>query len=641
MRPRVIILEHKHRIAMGWWLLLLLLAAPAAAEDPVYPSPVDLAVTPDGKTLAVAGSGSDALLLFDLPSGRYRTQIPVGRYPAAITLDQRGRLAYVANRDDDSVAVVDLDRQQAVSTLPAGWAPEDLILDPSGRFCFVANGLSNDVSVIDLDRGQEVKRLRAGEHPRALTLSADGSLLYVASLLSHPQPPDRAPVPEVTVIDLTRQAVTARIPLPGANLVYGIAAAPDGSVLVPVLRPKNLVPLIQVAGGWTITNGVAYLPASRLEASAGALSAWSDGQPQTPAVQLLVDRVNRHFADPTAIVVDSQGRYGYLTAGGSDRLVVLDLAAMRQIVTNAGPATRAHLAERLDLAERYVVAEIPTGANPVAVTLSPDGGSAYVANRLGDSVTVVNTATRTMEATLSLPGPSELTAWRRGERLFYSAAPTFNGQFSCASCHPDGAHDGLIYDISPDGLGRNFVDTRTLLGVRGTAPFKWSGLNPDLHTQCGPRSAMFIARSPGFSPTELDDVVAFMLYLPLSPNRYQASHGHLTPLQEWGKTIFERKADNIGQRIPAANRCSFCHSGPRFSNNRAFDVGTRSETDDSGLIDTPPLNNLAETAPYLHDGRALTLEELWTRFNPDDRHGRANDLSKEELNALIEYLKTL
>jgi cytochrome c peroxidase len=53
------------------------------------------------------------------------------------------------------------------------------------------------------------------------------------------------------------------------------------------------------------------------------------------------------------------------------------------------------------------------------------------------------------------------------------------------------------------------------------------------------------------------------------------------------------------------------------------------------------LNNIASSAPYLHDGSARTLEEIWTVFNPYDRHGVTNDLSKDELNDLIEYLKTL
>jgi hypothetical protein len=43
----------------------------------------------------------------------------------------------------------------------------------------------------------------------------------------------------------------------------------------------------------------------------------------------------------------------------------------------------------------------------------------------------------------------------------------------------------------------------------------------------------------------------------------------------------------------------------------------------------------------LHDGSARSLEEIWTVFNPNDKHGVTNDLVKDELNDLIEYLKIL
>ena len=37
------------------------------------------------------------------------------------------------------------------------------------------------------------------------------------------------------------------------------------------------------------------------------------------------------------------------------------------------------------------------------------------------------------------------------------------------------------------------------------------------------------------------------------------------------------------------------------------------------------------TAPYLYDGRAETLESLFTEHNPDDLHGETSDLSDTEL----------
>jgi hypothetical protein len=43
----------------------------------------------------------------------------------------------------------------------------------------------------------------------------------------------------------------------------------------------------------------------------------------------------------------------------------------------------------------------------------------------------------------------------------------------------------------------------------------------------------------------------------------------------------------------------------------------------------------------MHNGEALTLEEIWTVFNNSNKHGLTSDMNKEQLNDLVEYLKTL
>jgi len=621
---------------------------PEGTPTQTYLDPTDLALTPDGATLAVTCAGTDQLLVLDLPAGTVRHVVPVGRHPSAVALGPDGETAYVAGRDDDTVTAVDLANGAVLARIATGQSPQDVLVSPDGHTVLTANAITKDVSFIDvtdLANAHEVRRLHAGERPRALALAPDGRTLAVANLLADLHGPDQPPVGQVTLIDLVTGRITERIAVPGTNLLRDVAALPDGSFLVPMMRPKNMIPLIQVDGGWQMTNGVALVPP-------GGQSAADD--PKAAPLQLLVDTRGAHFADPKAAAISPDGRWAYVTSGGGDRLLVLDLDALRAVPEDVPPAERARLADRLDLAPLYVVAAIPTGSNPWAVTLSSDGSRAYVADRLEDDLTVVDTRGRRVLGRLDLAGAlgmhETITQVRRGEVLFHNSAATFHGQFTCVTCHPDSAHDGQVYDISPDGLGRNLVDVKTLHGVAGTAPFKWSGHNPDLLTQCGPRAALFINRSMGFGQQGTEDVVAYMAQIPLEPNRDRigtvipqdpsGAKQKLTPLQAWGKRIFERTVDKTGKPIPESNRCSFCHSGPRGTSQRAFDVGTRSAHDDKGIFDTPGLNDLVDTAPYLHDGKAMTLEELWTTYNPNDRHGRANDLAKEDLNALIEYLKT-
>ena len=94
-------------------------------------------------------------------------------------------------------------------------------------------------------------------------------------------------------------------------------------------------------------------------------------------------------------------------------------------------------------------------------------------------------------------------------------------------------------------------------------------------------------------------------------------------------------------RISRERRCQTCHRPPLFTNRLPSEIGTRGARDSTNYFDTPHLLGIAQSAPYLHDGRAKTLEELWTTYQMDDQHGVSSYWSKEQLNDLIEYLKTL
>ena len=59
------------------------------------------------------------------------------------------------------------------------------------------------------------------------------------------------------------------------------------------------------------------------------------------------------------------------------------------------------------------------------------------------------------------------------------------------------------------------------------------------------------------------------------------------------------------------------------------------------VLDVPHLVNIFDSAPYLHNGAAATLEEIWTRYNMVEGHGFTSDLTRRQLNDLIAYLKAL
>jgi hypothetical protein len=59
------------------------------------------------------------------------------------------------------------------------------------------------------------------------------------------------------------------------------------------------------------------------------------------------------------------------------------------------------------------------------------------------------------------------------------------------------------------------------------------------------------------------------------------------------------------------------------------------------LIDTPSLIGLRRSDPYLRDGRAKTIEEIFTKYNREDKHGRTSHLNEQQIMALAEFLRYL
>jgi cytochrome c peroxidase len=191
-------------------------------------------------------------------------------------------------------------------------------------------------------------------------------------------------------------------------------------------------------------------------------------------------------------------------------------------------------------------------------------------------------------------------------------------------------------------MGRNLTNTQSLRNIGDTPPYKWNGKNQTVYKQDGMRFSTVLTRTEAFSYKELDAISAYiMAAIPNPPNLQYNPIGDLTPAQQRGKNVFERTHDNFGNEIPSGNRCVTCHPAPFYTNKKMADVGTLAASDDSILFDTPHLNNIFTSPPYLHDGRAATLEEIWTLYGKTEQHGSVNDLTKMQLNDLVEYLKSL
>ena len=584
-----------------------------------YLTPTEAKFSPDGAKLYVVCEDDDSVLVVDARTQRTVGRVKVGHKPRGLAVSPDGKSLYVANEWSDTVSVVDAAALRVRQTLPTGWGPVGLTTDKPGKTLYVANSIGNDISVLDLATGTELKRLVSLRSPHYVELSRDGRQVFVTNLLPHLVSPDESPVSEFVIIDTQKQTVAERILIPGVLELRHIAEAPaaqGGYLLVPLMRPKNLNPLIQVANGWILTHGMAIV---RLAKPGGAA--------RSEVTQILLDDMDYYYAGADGAAFTPDGRYALVTHADAAMVSVIDTGLLRKRLQSVSTG---ELPNRLDSAREFVVRRLQTESNPTDVEVSPDGRTAVVVNRLDDSLTVLSIPGFQVRSRIDLGGPKEVSVLRHGQQLFHDAKFCFQGQFACATCHPDDHIDGVAWNLETPQLGRDRVANRTLRGIAETAPYKWNGHNPDLETQCGPRIAKFLFHSEGFNAKQLADLVSFIKSIPLPPNRHLAEDRQLTPAQERGRNIFFQKA------------CDTCHPpATHYTARISSDVGTAAKYDTSGLFDIPQLDRIYEKPPYLHNGEAQSLEEIWTIYNPTDKHGVTSDMTKEQLNDLIEFLKSL
>ena len=185
--------------------------------------------------------------------------------------------------------------------------------------------------------------------------------------------------------------------------------------------------------------------------------------------------------------------------------------------------------------------------------------------------------------------------------------------------------DALNWDLANDGLG-NPKNAKSMHNGILTPPAMWSGVRADQNV-----GTMAGQRFLGFLPDE--QVQKALIEFIGNPRRAPNPWRDLDPeAVQRGKTVFFRA------------RCDVCHPGPTFTDQKKHDIGLTGptmEVDVRSRFDTPSLLESYRTAPYLHDGRARTLREIFTEHNPDNIHGLTGGLSQEEIDALVAYIRTL
>jgi len=243
-----------------------------------------------------------------------------------------------------------------------------------------------------------------------------------------------------------------------------------------------------------------------------------------------------------------------------------------------------------------------------------------------------------------------------GRLLFYEKALSANNDISCESCHQQklAFTDGKAFSTGQDGslTARNSMSLANLLWVRN---FFWDGRSPGLEDQA--RFPLTDAHEMGQPLSEsATKLMNTRLYPPLFKkafgsnvitgdqilkalsqfertlisagsdyDKYLAGNYQPTAQQVRGLQLFDSSPD-AKRGIRGAN-CGHCHGGVKtfkelFHNNGldsiATDLGREyftGQSADRARFRVPTLRNIMLTAPYMHDGRFSTIEQVLDHYS--------------------------
>jgi DNA-binding beta-propeller fold protein YncE len=131
----------------------------------------------DASHVLVAGENDDAIENVDIADARVaRVPVPKGSWPAQVALFRSdGALA----TSDDMTGNVSLGNTGNMATVHVGRNPSDLLFSADGKRLYVALRGESRVAIVNV-RNHDVAWIAVGLHPDALALSKDGKVLYVA-----------------------------------------------------------------------------------------------------------------------------------------------------------------------------------------------------------------------------------------------------------------------------------------------------------------------------------------------------------------------------------------------------------------------------------------------------------------------------
>jgi cytochrome c peroxidase len=570
----------------------------ADADEPTLHT-VDVDARQEIATTALAGRPEQVMVLAD------------GRVAVTLRASNAVQILEPPARDEDGLA--------ARCSVPTASEPVALAATPDDATLLVTTGWGHSLAGFDARTLAPAYEVDLPRDPRSVVVSDDGTRAFVAHVVEA----------RMSVVDLTTPAHQARIvdlrTRPGSETgdnvqlrkgCQGFALAKVGgegdSELAKKMVDRVFAPMVSVSPG-----------------EPGESSGYGTDSPSEVALVTVVDASAERALTRSTVLPDSGTAQGqcllpraaayddgtlFVTCLGIDSLVALDARSV-------DPSR----AER----RRWHVASGPTG-----VAVDHVRHRAVVWSQFDREVAIVPIEGDAAPARLAVARHADgLSAnVALGRKLFHQTGDTrisSDGR-ACASCHPDGREDALTWS-TPDGSRQ----TPMLAGrVGGTAPFGWLGSSPKLEEHL--KKTFERLSGEGLPETELAALMEYVSTMVPPIEHAQPASPDRRKMVDRGRALFES----------AETSCSTCHdSAHAFTDGQRHQVlmpSPQAQGQGQGSaegFDTPSLRFVAGTAPYFHDGRYKTLEDVL--IAPDHAMGQSSHLSRQDRAALVAYLETL
>lgn len=290
----------------------------ATSTIPVGKRPRGIHVSPDGKTVYVALSGTpiagppaldaagnpilkrnaeadddddakadksaDGIGVVSVASRKLMGKLSAGSDPEEFALSKDGKRIYVSNEDIKAASVIDVASGKVEHIIPVGGEPEGVGVTPDGQKFYVTCETSGDVFVIDSNTYKVAGQLTVPVRPRSVDFLPNGRVAFIPSESKG----------TLNVIDTAAFKVVKVIELPTGSRPMKVRVTTDGDRVYASNGRGGTVSVID-AGNYAVLNTI------------------------------------KVGARPWGLAISPDGKYLFTANGPSNDVSVVDLAANKEV----------------------------------------------------------------------------------------------------------------------------------------------------------------------------------------------------------------------------------------------------------------------------------------------------------------------